>query len=318
MLKPSCGVRILLASLMFLGAMNASSQPYPHKSPRILTSEPGGASDLVSRLIAQGLTAGLGQTVVVVNRPGILAIEGAANATPDGYTLLVSSNLVWTVPLMQKVRYDAVKNFTPVSLVVSTPNVIVVHPSLPVNSVNELIALAKARPGELNYSSGSMGSTPHLAGELFKVMAAVNIVLVPYKGAGPALTALTAGEVRVMFPGAGSAGPHIKSGRIKALAVTGARPFPLLPGVPTVAATVPGFEIIAMYGLFTPAGTSAPIIQRLNQELVRFINTAEAKEKFLNAGLEAVGNSPEQFAIMIKADMANMGKVIKDAGIKVD
>ena len=309
------GMRTMLVASMTLGDSMALGQTYPHKPPRIITSEPGGASDLVSRLIGQGLAAGLGQSVVIENRPGLIAIENVANATPDGYSLLVSSNLVWTLPLMQKVRYDALKNFIPVGLVASTPNVIVVHPALPVNSVKELIALAKAKPGDLNYSAGSLGSTPHLAGELFKAMAGVQLVMVPYRGAGPALTALAGGEVRVMFPGAGSARPHINSGRIKALAVTGLRPFPLLPRVPTVAATVPGFEIIAMYGLFAPARTPAGIIHRLNQDMGRYINTVEAKEKFLNAGLEAVGNSPEQFAVMMKADMVNMTKVIKDAGI---
>lgn len=314
MLTRSRVVTVVLTWLALLCGV-AGGQPYPHKSPRIVTSEPGGASDLVSRLVGQGIGPGLGQSVVIENRPGIIAIESVAKATPDGYSLLVSSNLVWTLPMMQKVRYDALKSFSPVSLVASTPNVLVVHPSLAVSNVREIIAHAKERPGTINYSAGSLGSTPHLAGELFKALAGVQIVMVPYRGAGPALTALSGGEVKVMFPGAGSARPHIRSGRIKALAVTGARPFSLLPGIPTVAATVPGYEIVAMYGLFAPVGTPDPIIRRLSREIARFIGAAEALEKFQNAGLEAVGNSPEQFSAMIKADSTTMAKVIRDAGI---
>jgi len=301
---------ILCAQCGWLGG--AAAQSYPSKPVRILTSAPGGASDRVSRLVGQALSGPLGQQVIIDNRPGIISIETAAKSSPDGYTLLVSSNLVWILPMMQQVRYDPIKSFVPVILAARAPNVVVVHPSMPVQSLPQLIALAKSKPGELNYSAGSIGSTPHLTGEMFKSRTGAALTHIAYKGAGPALTALIAGEVHVSFPGAGSAMPHVKSKRLRALAVTSARPSELLPGVPTISSTVPGFETVALYGVFAPAGTPSDIIARLNRDAEATLNAGTIKQMLLESGLEPVRNSPEQFAAMIKTDTLDMQKVVAE------
>ena len=303
----------VVTSVAWLGVAHA--QTYPNKPVRILTSAPGGASDRVSRLIAQALSTPLGQQVIVDNRPGIISIETVAKSSPDGYTLLVSSNLVWILPMLQSVRFDPINSFAPVVLAARTPNVVVVHPSIPVRSVRDLISLAKSKPGELNYSAGSIGSTPHLTGEMFKSRTGAPLVHIAYKGAGPALTALIAGEVHVSFPGAGSAMPHLKSTRLRALAVTSAQASDLLPGVPTVASTIPGFETVALYGVFAPSGTPAEIIGKLNHEAREAIWAGPLKARFLDSGLEPVQNAPEQFSAMIHADMLAMKKVIAEIGI---
>jgi tripartite-type tricarboxylate transporter receptor subunit TctC len=232
-------------------AANASAQAYPSRTIRIISSEPGGGNDFAARLIAQGLSGPLGQQVIVENRSGgAIAIELAARAQPDGYTLLMYSNGLWTLPFIQKVRYDPVNDFVPITLAVRGANILAVHPSLPVRSVKELIALARARPGELNYASGNAGSSPHLAGEMFKTMAGLDMVRINYKGSGPAVTALMGGQVQLMFPTSGSALPHIRSGRLRGLAVTTAEPSALAPGLPTMAASgLPGYEANTPYGV---------------------------------------------------------------------
>ena len=239
-------------------------------------------------------------------------------AAPDGHTLLLHAGNIWLAPLLRDhVSYDPLRDLSPVTLTSTAPNILVVHPAVPANSVKELIALAKARAGAMNYSSGSTGSSSHLAAELFKAMAGVNIVRITYKGTGPALTALLAGEVQAMFPSAGGVVPHIKSGKLKAMAVTSAQPSALFPGIPTVAASgLPGYESASVAALFAPAKTPAVIINRLNREVVRFLRTTEASERFLSSGVETVGSSPAQLAATIKSDIARMGKVIKDAGIR--
>ncbi len=304
---------LFIIQSVFLGP--AEAQPYPSKPLRILTSAPGGASDRVSRLVAQALATPLGQQVIVDNRPGIISIETAAKSAPDGYALLVSSNLVWILPMLQTVRFDPIESFTPVILAAHTPNVVVVHPSIPVRSVVDLITLAKSKPGEFNYSAGSIGSTPHLTAEMFKSRTGAALVHIAYKGAGPALTALIAGEVHVSFPGAGSAMPHVKSRRLRAIAVTSAQPSDLLPGIPTVASTLPGFETVALYGVFAPAGTPREIIARLNHEAGSAILASPLRERFLDSGLEPVKNSPELFSAMIRTDMLAMKNVIAEIGI---
>ena len=217
------------------------------------------------------------------------------------------------------VPWDAIRDFSPITLATSQPSILAVHPSLPVKSVKELIALAKSKPGALNYSVGASGTAQHFAAELFKVMAGVNIVMINYKGGGPATNALIAGEVQVSFVSAASAAPFVKSGRLRALAVTSAQPSMLAPGLPTVAASgLPGYESVTLAGIYAPAKTPTAIINRLNQEFVRVLNGADVKEKLLNSGVEAAGNSPEQFAATIKADMTTVGKLIKDAGIRAE
>lgn len=219
--------------------------------------------------------------------------------------------------MMNNAPWDPVKDFSPIAWAATSPNVLVVHPSVPAKSTRELIALAKGKPGELNYAAGGPGSVPHLAAELFKAMAGINIIRISYKGTGPALNALSGGEVQLMLAPSGSVAPYIKAGRVRALAVGSTQPSALAPDLPTVAASgLPGYESVAMTGLLAPAKTPATIITRLNQEAVRVINSPDVKEKFLNASVEVVGGTPAQFAAAIKSEMSRMGKVIKDAGIR--
>jgi len=298
----------------------AASQDFPYRPTRIITVQPGGVGDLIARPLAQGLAAPLGQPVIVENRPsGVIPGDMVAKASPDGYTLLVTSAILWIGPLMQKSPYDPVKDFAPITLLATTPNVLVVHPSLPAKSVGELIAAAKAKQGALNYASAGAGGSTHLAAELFKSMAGVDIVKISYRGAGPAIVDLLGGQVHLMFATAGSVTPHIKSGKVRALAVTSAQPSVLVPGLPTIAASgVPGYVSASPYGMFATAGTPGAIIRRLNKEVVGVISTPEIRERFLNLGVEVVGSSPEQLASTVKSEMARMGKVIKDAGIRLE
>jgi tripartite-type tricarboxylate transporter receptor subunit TctC len=294
-------------------------QDYPTKPIRFVGIGPGGSVDFVSRLIAQKIAGPLGQQVIIDNRPGLVAFETVSKAAPDGYTLLVTTNALWILPLMQEVTYDPVKDFSPVGFTNKSPLVVVVHPLLPVKSVKELIALAKARPGELSYASSGAGAASQLGGELFKSMAGVNIVNIPYKGSGLATNDLITGRVPLSFFTATSLLPHIKSGRLRVLAVTSAQPSTQFPEWPTVAASgLPGYEAGSIYGIFAPAKTPETIIRRLNQEIVRVLNTAEVKEKFFSDGSEAAPGSPEQVAAMMKSEIVRMGKVIKDAGIRGD
>ena len=319
MLRPLLIVSILAIGLVVLGAGAVRGQDYPTKPIRIVTGSAGGGQDFATRIIAQGISGSLGQPVIVDNRggSGIIAAEIVAKAPPDGYTLLVAASPHWILPLLQdQVPYDPVKDFSPVTLALRLPNLIVVHPSLPANSVKELIALAKARPAALNYGSSGTGASTHLAAELFKAMAGVNLVRVPYKGGGPALNALLGGEVQVWFPNVAAAAPHVRSGKLRALAVTSTAPSALSPGLPTVAASLPGYEAVSMIGIFAQAKAPAAIINRINQEIVRVLNTAEVRERLLSTGVEPVGGSPKEFAAAVKSEMAKWGKVIRDAGIR--
>jgi tripartite-type tricarboxylate transporter receptor subunit TctC len=234
----------------------------------------GGATDLVARLIAQGLTSSLGQQVIVDNRPtGIIPGEIVVAAPPDGYTLLFHGSSLWMMPLLQKVPFDPVKDLAPITLASSTPSLVVVHPAVPAKTIKELIALAKAKPGGLNYGSGTSGSSSHLAAELFKYMARVNIVRVPYKGQGPAVLAVLGGEVQMSFATSSSVSGHIKSGKLRALAIGTAKPSALAPGLPTVAESgLPGYESASNAGMFAPAKTSGRLIALLNREIVQALN----------------------------------------------
>ncbi len=316
-------VRVISAmvavSAIVLSQSAPSAETFPNRPIRIVTSAAGGGADVVARIIAQGISPTLGQQVVIDNRTGGAILGDIVSKAPaDGYTLLLTGSF-WILPLIQKVAFDPVKDFAPLTLATIEPNVLVVHPSVAAKSVKELIALAKAKPGELNYSSGPSGGTAHLAGELFKTMAGVNIVRIPYKGGGPALNALLAGEVQVTFSSASSVVPHAKSGRLRALAVGSSEPSALAPGLPTVAATgVPGYESVSINGMFVPAGTPAPVIKRLNEEIVRVLHQPDIKERLLASGTEGVGSSPEQFAQALKGDLARMSKVIREANIRAD
>ena len=310
---------IIAAGAVFAGAGTAAGQAYPNRTIRIVTSSPGGGSDFTSRLIAQGISGPMGQPVIVENRGGIIPVETVAKAPPDGYTVLLSASM-WVAPLFQPdLPYDPIRDFSPITLAVSTPNILVVHPSLPIHSVKDLIALAKSRPGELDYATGTTGSASHVAAEKFKSMAAIKMVRIPYKNAGPAITALIGGHVQLMFATAGSVTPHIKSGRLKALASTSPKPSALLPGMPTIAASgLPGYDANTLFGLFAPAKTPGEIINRLNQEMVRFLGRPETNEKLLSVGVEAEASTPEQWAAMVKSEIAALGKIVKDAGLRAD
>ena len=318
MLRPRFFVGMVSVGLIIAGAV--SGQNYPNKPVRIVTTAAGSGGDFPSRIIAQGISGPLGQPVIIDNKSGgLFASETVAKAPPDGHTLVVNGASLWISPLLRKVSYDPVGDFSPISLLVREVFIVALHPSVAANNVKELIALAKARPGELNFGSGAIGGSNHLAGELFKSMAGVNIVHVPSKGSPLAIIALVSGEVHLTFTDAGLVVPHVKSGKFKALAVTSAQPSALFPGLPTVAASgLPGYEAGGMTGLWAPAKTPGAIVNRLNQEIVRVLNLPDVKERFMNAGVETVGNSPAQFAAIIKSDMARTAKTIKDAGIKVD
>ncbi len=314
----------VFAAIIGIACVGAAfGQNYPVKPVRIITAEPGGGNDFAARVLAQGLTRSLGQPFIVENRGGAggaIAAEAAAKAPADGYTLLLYAGNVWTIPLLRSnVQYDANRDFAPITWIAKSPNTVVVHPSLPVKSIRELIALAKARPGQLNYASGGSGSATHLSAELFKSMAGVNIVRVPYKGNAPAINDLVAGQVQVMFSTAATAAPHLSSGRLRALAVTSAEPSALAPGLPTVASSgLPGYESISIYGLFAPSKTPAAIVRLINQESAQYLRTADVKERFLKMGVETVGSTQEEFAAAIRTDTARLSKVIRDAGIRED
>jgi tripartite-type tricarboxylate transporter receptor subunit TctC len=312
---------LCLLSVIATNSGVAYGQNYPNKPVRIVTTEPGSGSDFVSRLIAQEMTGIWGQQVIVDNRggaSGAIAAELVAKSTPDGYTLILYGNPLWLLPLFRKnVPYDPVRDFAPITLAVSSPDIIVVHPSLPVKSIPELIAYAKAKPAELNYASSATGGSTHVAAELFKSMAKVDIVRISYRGVGAAVTALIGGQAQVMFAAPAAVVPHIKSGRLRAVAVTSAEPSVFAPGLPTVAASgVPGYESIIIFGIFAPANIPAALAGKLNQDIVRALTRAEVKEKFLNAGMEVVASSPRGLASMVKSEMDSLGRVIKETGIR--
>ncbi|MGZ5152311.1 MAG: Bug family tripartite tricarboxylate transporter substrate binding protein [Burkholderiales bacterium] len=299
---------------------NAAGEPaFPHRPIRLVTSEVGGSADIGARLLAQGLTGRLGQQVIVDNRgSGIIPGDIVSRARPDGYTLLFFGGTFWLQPLLRKnVPYDPVRDFAPITQAVISPTILVVHPSLPAHSVKELIALAKAKPGELNYAMGSPGSSNHIGAELFKAMAGLDIVGVGYKGNGPAVGGLLASQVQLMFATGASVMGHMKSGRLRGLAVGSANPSPVAPDLPTIAASgLPGYESISITALFAPAKTPQAIVDRLNRESAGYLMTAEAKERFLNTGAEAASSSPEELGARVKSEIAKMGKVIRNAGIR--
>jgi tripartite-type tricarboxylate transporter receptor subunit TctC len=298
----------------------ASGQSYPSRPVRIVTGESGGGNDIAARLISPGLSARLGQSVIVDNRPaGVIPGQIVATATPDGYTLLLAASILWIGPLLEKTPYDPVRDFAPLSLLVRTPTVLTLHPSMPANSVQDLIAMANAKPGALNYASAGNGGIIQLSAELFKAMAGVNITAIPYKGGGPALNAVISGEVQVIFATAGAVLPLMKSGRIKTLAITSAAPSTLFPGLPTVASSgLPGYESVSIIGMFAPPKTPAVIVTRLSRDLAEALKTPAVREKFLSTGIETVGSTPDELARTMKSEIARLGKVIRDAGIKGD
>lgn len=321
--------RRIMQALIGLALLAAASgfalaQSYPAGPVRMLVPfPPGGGVDSAGRIVAQKLAESLGKPVVVENRPGangMIGSELAAKAPKDGYTLLVNgANFVTTPSLYSKVTYDPIKDFDPISLVALAPNILVVHPSVPAKSVAELIALAKAKPGQLQYASAGSGSTPHLAAELFKTMAHVDIVHVPYKGTGPGMIALLGGEVSLIFQPALPAVPHIQSGRVRALAVTSAQRLPAMPNLPTVAESgLKGYESSQWYGALAPAGTPSEILNLLNSHIAKIMQSPDMKQRMTESGSVAVGSTREQFALHLKEEFAKWAKVIKQSGARVD
>ncbi|MBI3041827.1 MAG: tripartite tricarboxylate transporter substrate binding protein [Betaproteobacteria bacterium] len=302
------------------GHVEAADFPYPTKPIRMLAPEPGGGNEIAGRTIAQALSIQLGQNLVVENRgaaSGAIAGEILAHATPDGYTLLYYGSTVWLLPyLRDKVPFDPVKDFAPVSLGTRAPFYLFVHPSVKANSVRELIDYAKAHPGKLNYGSAGSGAATHLTAELFKIVAGVDIVRIAYKGSGLASNALVTGEVQLMFV-SGSVGlPHVRAGRLKALAIASPGRSSLSPEVPTMAESgLPGYEASSMSGMFAPAKTPRAIVKLLSDEVARALKRDDVKQSFVRRGTEAVGSTPEEFAAIIREDMAKWSRVIKAAGI---
>jgi len=303
----------------------AAAQTYPEKPIRVILSVPAGATpDVTARLITPGISRLLGQQLVVDNRPGaggMIGAEIASKAAPDGYTLFISSPGALTIlpHLRTKVPYDTLRDFVPISLISIGPFVLITHPSVPAASVKELIALAKAQPGKLNYASAGNGTANHLAMELFKHMAGIDIVHVPYKGAPQAVTDVVAGHMNMMFNSIAPIVGHIKAGRLRVLGIASAQRSPQLPDVPTISeAGVPGFEAVNWFGMFAPAKTPKRIIARLNEAVVKVVHTPEIQAQFLTLGADPVGSSAEEFAAFVCRDMEKYAKIVKIAGAKVD
>jgi tripartite-type tricarboxylate transporter receptor subunit TctC len=302
----------------------AGAQSYPVKPVRVILSVPAGATpDVTARLVTPGLANVLGQPMVVDNRGGAGGLIGAeivSKATPDGYTVFISSPGALTIlPHLRKVPYDTLKDFTPISLISVGPFVLIIHPSVPAKTVKDLIALAKAQPGKLNYASAGSGVANHLAMELFKQMAGVDITHVPYKGAPQAVTDVLAGHMNMMFNSIAPIVGHIRAGRVRVLGIASAKRSPQLLEVPTISeAGVPGFEAENWFGMFAPAKTPQRIIARLNEAVVKVVRSPDIQSQFAALGADAVGNSPEEFAAFVRRDMERYARVVRISGAKVD
>ncbi len=307
-----------------LATTTAFAQTYPSKPIRIVVPyPPGGFNDTLGRTLAAKFTESWGQPAVVENKPGgntLIGSDYVAKSAPDGYTLLVVAFPFSVVPsLFKTMPYDTVKDFAPVILAATSPNLLVVNPQLPVKSVGELVALAKAKPGTLSYASTGNGSSNHISMELFKTLAGVDIVHIPYKGSAPAVTDLLGGQVMLMFDNVPNVLPQVKAGRLRALGTSGAQRSALAPDVPTVAeAGVPGYELMVWFGLVAPAGTPREVVQKLNAEVAKILAMPDVRERFMAQGVEPLGSTPEQFGEHIKAQMAKWSQVVRDAGVKAE
>jgi tripartite-type tricarboxylate transporter receptor subunit TctC len=316
-------IRFFLFSVFVVNV--AIAQPFPSKPARMIVPyPPGGSADILARAIGAKVGEGLGQPVVIDNRPGagtIIGTEATAKSAPDGYTFMlgtVSSHAI-NPALNARLPFDPVKDFTPLSLVASIPFAMIVHPSVPARSVQEFVALAKSKPGQLNYSSAGNGTSNHLAGELLKSMAGVDLVHVPYKGSAPALNDLIAGQVSLMFDLVLTAAPHIKSGAVRGLAVTGTQRSAVLPELPTVAETgLPGYEVSAWFGIFAPAGVPQPVAKRLNAEFVKVMQQPDLKQRLASLGADPLTSTPEEFSTYLRSEIDKWAKVVKASGMKVD
>ena len=307
-----------------LGIAAASAQQYPTKPIRfIVPFAPGGGTDVLARLLAQRMGESFGQPVIVDNRPGaggVIGADLAAKAPADGYTIVLGSPGSMTInPNLQRVPYDSLRDFAPITLATLSPFVLVVHPSVPANSVKELVALAKAKPGSLNYGSAGNGSVSHFSSEQFKSLAGVDIAHIPYKGAGPAVTDLLSGRLQMMFENLPTVMPHVRANRLRLLAVGTRSRSAVLPQSPTVAeAGVPGYESATAFGVLAPARTPPAIVGRLHGEMAGYLRSAAVREKFAALGVETVGSTPAEYAAHLKSEIARYGRIVKSAGIRAD
>lgn len=315
-------VRVSFALFALFAALPVAAQNYPAKTVRLVSPfPPGGSVDVVGRILAAKLTENLGQQVIVDNRSGASGIIGTdlvAKAPPDGYTLLINTlPLVTNQFLMARVPYDAIRDFEPISMVTSSPSLVTVHPSVPVHSIKELIALARSKPGQLNYSAAGVGTNPHIAGELFNLLAGVNIVAVQFKGGGPADIAAIGGEVAATFGNVSQEVGYVKSGRLRALAVTSTTRSPALPDLPTVAeAGIPGYEFLTWHGILAPKGTPAPVVNLLNEQLKKILTAPDEAKRWQELGLDVIASSPADFAARLLNEQKKWGDVISKRGIK--
>jgi tripartite-type tricarboxylate transporter receptor subunit TctC len=320
-------MRIFFAAAWLIAALPAiaaDAQSYPSKPIRIIVPfPPGGISDVMSRVFGQKFTDAWNQPVIVENRAGAggnIGTEIVAKSPPDGYTLVMGSigTHAVNVSLFSKLPYDPVRDFAPVALVIEADGLLVLHPSVPVKTVKDLIALARARPGQLVYASAGNGTAAHLAGELFKSMAKIDLVHIPYKGNVPAISDLVGGQTSMLFATLPTVLPLAKAGKLHALAVTGAQRNPTVPDVPTMADTLPGFEVTNWIALFAPAGTPGDIVAKLNAEIMRIMRLPDVQSRLVNEGAKFTPNTPSEFAAFVKAEITKWGKVIKDTGARVD
>ena len=325
-MKPMIAARRALGLLLLAPALAlAQTAAYPNKTVRLIVpAAPGGGADFLARIVSTKLTEQTGQTFVVDNRAGAsgtIAADATAKSPPDGYTVLLgqSTSIAIAPHLYQKLGYDTLRDLRAVTLVAEVPNILVVHPSVPANNVKELIALAKSKPGLLNFGSAGNGAPSHLAGEMFKGSAGVNMVHVPYKGAGPAVNDLLAGQIQVMFAPMVAVLPQVKAGRLKALAVTSAKRSPAMPELPTLnEAGLTGFAIVSWFGFFVPTATPQAVVDKLHAETVKALKSADTIERFAKEGAEPEGNTPAEFALYVQQEYARYAKVVKDNNIKAD
>lgn len=317
-------LRALLATIALITAGFVSAQTYPTRQVRIVVPfPPGGTSDILARTIGARLSTPLGQPVVIENRPGAggnIAADHVAKSAPDGYTLIMgTSSLAISQSLYKKLTYDLVQDFAPITQAVNYTNLLVVHPSAGVKSVDELLKLARAKPGSLSYGTAGNGTPPHMTGELFKAYTSVNIVHIPYKGGAPAIADLIAGQIPMMFDNVPPLLPHVRAGKIQALAVTSLARIAVLPDVPTLHELgLKDFDAVGWNGLLAPAGTPRDIVARLNTEVVRVLRIPEVRDQLTSQGADIVGNSPEQFAAWIRAEVKKWAEVVKVSGAKID
>lgn len=310
-------IPVLLLPVLLAVAPSSPAQSFPAKPLRIVTTAVGGGNDFVARLLAGAISGPLGQSVVIDNRAsGVIPGETVAKSVPDGHTMLLTGSGLWIGTLLQPAPYDPLRDFTAIALVAVEPNTLVVPPSMPVKAVKDLIAIAKARPGELNYVATGTGGSLHLAAELFKAMAGVNLVRVTYKGSGAAMPDLYAGQVHMAIMGTGGVMPHVTAGKLRAVAVSGLKPTPLAPGLPTIAATLPGYEAVGITAILGPANMAPAVVNRLNQEIGRALTQPEISKKLMDSSQEVLMGPSANLVATMKADMLKWGKLIKDAGIQ--